>query len=47
MRGARDAWNLRHHTYAPNSAFQELIDLHKEMYPNAFAKPGRWRNEKQ
>lgn len=38
---ARDASNLRHHTYAPNSAIQELIDLNKQMYPNAFAKPGR------
>lgn len=36
---ARDAWNLRGSTNAPNSAIQELIELNKRTYPDSFAKP--------
>ena len=35
---ARGIWNLRNLTGAPNSALLELIDLNKEMYPEAFAR---------
>lgn len=35
---ARDAWNLRNYTGAPNSAIQELIQLNKSTYPGAFLK---------
>lgn len=35
---ARDAWNLRNYTNAPNSAIQDLIALNKATYPGALAK---------
>ena len=35
---ARDAWNLRNYTNAPNSAIQKLIALNKTAYPEAFLK---------
>ena len=35
---ARDIRNLRNYTNAPNSALQDLIDLNKQMYPDALAK---------
>jgi RHS repeat-associated protein len=35
---ARDAWNLRNYTNAPNSAIQDLIALNKSTYPGALAK---------
>ena len=35
---ARDIWNLRNFTNAPNSSLQELIELNKKMYPRAFKK---------
>lgn len=35
---ARDAWNLRNFTNAPNRSIQELIDLNKARYPEALAK---------
>jgi hypothetical protein len=35
---ARDIVNLRNFTNAPNSALQDLIELNKTTYPNAFAK---------
>lgn len=34
---ARDIWNLRQHTNAPNSSLLKLIELNKTMYPEAFA----------
>jgi RHS repeat-associated protein len=36
---ARDIRNLRNYTDAPNSSLHEVIQLNKEMYPNAFKKP--------
>lgn len=33
---ARDIRNLRRHTGAPNSSLQELIALHRSMYPGIF-----------
>jgi RHS repeat-associated protein len=35
---ARDIWNLRQLTNAPNSALRELIQLNKELYPGAFLR---------
>ncbi|PLR81427.1 hypothetical protein CVD25_20320 [Bacillus canaveralius] len=35
---AKDVWNLRNYTNAPNSAIKELIGLNKEMYPNAYKR---------
>jgi len=35
---ARDIRNLRNYTDAPNSSLLELIQLNKELYPEAFAK---------
>jgi RHS repeat-associated protein len=35
---ANDIRNLRNLTEAPNSSLQQLIDLNKQMYPNAFQK---------
>jgi hypothetical protein len=35
---ARDAWNLRAKTDAPNEAIQELIDQNKSTYPGSFQK---------
>jgi len=35
---ARDIVNLRNLTGAPNSALIELVELNKEMYPEAFAR---------
>jgi len=35
---ARDAWNLRNLTNAPNRSIQELIDLNKAQYPGVLAK---------
>ena len=35
---AKDIWDLRNYTDAPNSSLRELIDLNKQMYPEAFAK---------
>jgi len=35
---ARDIWNLRQNTNAPNSALQQLIQMNKEMYPGAFGR---------
>jgi hypothetical protein len=35
---AKDIWDLRRHTKAPNSALRELINLNKSMYPEAFRK---------
>jgi len=35
---ARDIWNLRNVTNAPNDALQRLIELNKTMFPGAFAK---------
>ena len=35
---AKDAWDLRNYTNAPNSAIKELINLNKQMYPNAYKK---------
>lgn len=34
---ARDIWNLRQYTNTPNSSLQQLIELNKTMYPEAFA----------
>jgi hypothetical protein len=33
---ARDIWNLRQYTNTPNSSLQQLINLNKTMYPEAF-----------
>jgi len=33
---ARDIWNLRNYTNAPNSSLQQLIELNKQIYPGAF-----------
>ncbi len=33
---ARDIWNLRRFTNAPNSALRELIDLNRQTYPGVF-----------
>ncbi len=35
---SRDIRNLRNYTDAPNSSLRELINLNKEMYPDAFRK---------
>jgi len=35
---ARDIWNLREYTNTPNSKLQQLIQLNKTMYREAFAK---------
>lgn len=35
---AKDIWDLRRYTNAPNSALQELIRLNKELYKEAFLK---------
>jgi len=35
---AKDIKDLRKHTNAPNSSLQNLIDLNKKTYPNAFKK---------
>jgi hypothetical protein len=35
---ARDIWNLRNYTNAPNSNLQQSIQLNKQMYPGAFGK---------
>jgi len=35
---AKDILDLRNYTNAPNSSLQELIQLNKQTYPNAFAK---------
>ena len=35
---AKDIFDLRQHTSAPNSALKELIELNKKMYPDAFMK---------
>ena len=35
---ARDIVNLRQYTNAPNSALMQLIQLNKDMYPEAFAR---------
>jgi len=35
---AKDIWDLRNNTNAPNSSLQELINLNKTMYPNSFIK---------
>lgn len=35
---ARDIWNLRQYTNAPNSSLLEVIELNKQMYPEAFAR---------
>ena len=35
---ARDIYNLRNYTNAPNSSLQYLIRLNKQMYPGAFGK---------
>ena len=35
---ARDIRNLRLNTDAPNSVLQQLIELNKTMYPEAFAR---------
>jgi RHS repeat-associated protein len=36
---AKDIKDLRKNTNAPNSSMQQLIDLNKRMYPEAFKKP--------
>lgn len=36
---AKDIRDLRNYTNAPNSSLQDLIQLNKDMYPNAFRKP--------
>jgi RHS repeat-associated protein len=35
---AKDIYDLRNYTNAPNSALQELIEMNKQMYPKAFEK---------
>ncbi|MCA1032996.1 hypothetical protein LCL95_18570, partial [Bacillus timonensis] len=35
---AKDIWDLRRHTNAPNSALKELININKSMYPGSFLK---------
>jgi hypothetical protein len=35
---ARDVRNLRNFTNAPNATLQDLVNLNKQMYPDAFAK---------
>lgn len=35
---ADDIWSLKRYTNAPTSSLQELIELNKSMYPEAFAR---------
>lgn len=35
---ARDIWNLRTYTNTPNTSLRQLIQLNKQMYPEAFAR---------
>ena len=35
---ARDLWNLRKHTGAPNSTLLNLLTLIRQMYPGALSK---------
>ncbi|WP_330949752.1 hypothetical protein [Virgibacillus sp. MG-45] len=35
---AKDIWDLRRHTNAPNSTLKELMNLNKSMYPGSFVK---------
>lgn len=35
---AKDVWDLRQNTNAPNSSLQQLIDLSRQLFPNAFKK---------
>ena len=35
---ANDIRNMKNYTGAPNNSLQELIQMHKNMYPEAFAK---------
>jgi hypothetical protein len=35
---ANDIWKLRNYTSAPNSNLQQLIELNKQMYPEALAR---------
>ncbi|WP_157205517.1 hypothetical protein [Methylomonas koyamae] len=35
---AKDIYDLRNFTDAPNSVLQDLINLNKSMYPDAFRK---------
>lgn len=35
---AKDAWDLRNFTSAPNAAIRQLINLNREMFPNSFTK---------
>ena len=35
---ARNMWDLRNYTNAPNSSLEELIELNKQMYPGVFNK---------
>lgn len=35
---AKDIWNLRNHTNAPNNSLNELIKLNKQLYPKEFIK---------
>lgn len=36
---AKDIYDLRNYTNAPNSSLQELIQLNKTLYPESFRKP--------
>jgi len=35
---AKDIWDLRNYTDAPNSSLQDLINLNKQMYPGPYTK---------
>ncbi len=35
---AKDIWDLRNNTAAPNSALKQLINMNNEMFPSAFSK---------
>jgi hypothetical protein len=35
---AKDIWDLRNYTDAPNPSLQELINMNKQMYPGAYTK---------